>query len=320
MVLTRANWEAQRPTLRAALWRLLGEMPPLFTPQATLLNRSLREGCTLEHLVFDNEAGAQVYGYLLLPSNLSDPVPAVLYHHLHGNKYALGKDEVFSDQLAGAAPGLSLVKAGFAVFAIDAYCFGERQMWDVAGVQTVGAETEQALFKHFLWRGATLWGMMVHDDLLALNYLLSRPEIEAERIGATGMSLGGTRTSWLGALDDRLKVIVPIAQMTRYQNFAASGRYNLHGIYYYVPGMLTSGIDMEHIAALTAPRHQAILVGDIDPLSPIEGVQDVIAFTRDIYRLYDAEAHFQPQVYAGVAHRYTPEMLAAMVGYFREHL
>jgi dienelactone hydrolase len=58
------------------------------------------------------------------------------------------------------------------------------------------------LFKQFLWEGATLWGMMVRDDILALNYLLSRPEVDPAQVGTTGMSMGATRAWWLAALDD----------------------------------------------------------------------------------------------------------------------
>ena len=54
----------------------------------------------------------------------------------------------------------------------------------------------------------------------------------------------------------------------------------MHAIYYYVPGMLVSGLDMEHIVALTAPRHQLILTGDLDPLSPIAGIHKVMDYRR----------------------------------------
>ena len=226
-----SQWEDQRPALRRALWRLLGDLPNLFTPQAIILNRTEREGYVIEKLIFDNGAGAQVPGYFLLPTNQSGPIPAVIYEHLHGGKYDLGKDELFVERIPGIATGEALVKAGFAVLAMDAYGFGERQTQGPGGDTYTGAAVEQAHFKHFLWQGITLWGMMVRDDLLALNYLVTRPEVDATRIGVTGMSLGASRTTWLAALDDRLQVIVPVAQMTRYHEFAQAGKYNFHGIY-----------------------------------------------------------------------------------------
>jgi dienelactone hydrolase len=318
---TRADWEAQRPVLRERLRDLLGDVPPLFTPSVTILDRSLRDGCVVERFIFDNRAGAQVYGYFLSPPDPVAPAPAILYHHMHGNKYEVGKDELFQNWLIdGIMPGPALVRAGYCVLAIDAYCFGERQTQGPAGDAESGAATEQALFKHFVWRGSTLWGMMVRDDLLALNYLLTRPEVDPNRVGVTGMSLGGSRTTWLAALDERVQVVVPVAQMTRYRDFAATGRYNLHGIYYYLPGMLKSGIDMEHLVALAAPRPQAILIGDDDPLSPLAGIEKVAEFARHVYLRYGADDRLLMGIQPGLAHTYTPPMFEQMIRFFGQHL
>jgi len=314
------DWETKRADLRVQLQQLLGDMPPLFVPDVKLLAHEQRDNCLVEHFEFENGAGAQVYGYLLLPLDLSTPAPTVLYHHVHGNKYALGKEELFQDTMTETAPGPALVRQGYIVMAIDAYCFGERQSQGPAGSLESGVETEHALFKHFVWRGSTLWGMMVRDDLLALNYLLTRPEVDANRVAVTGMSLGGSRTTWLGALDDRSRVLVPVAQMTRYHDFAETGRYNLHGIYYYLPGFFKSGIEMEHLVALAAPRAQAILIGDQDPLSPIQGVHTIADFARQIYEHYGVASRFHLMVEQGVAHKYTPSMFAFLLDFLNQYL
>jgi dienelactone hydrolase len=310
-----------RDHLRRQLWQRLGEMPPLFTPEVTILEREERDGCRVERIAFDNGAGATVYGYLLRPPGLSAPTPAILYHHMHGNKYDLGKDELFQDWLIESVmPGPALVKRGFVVLAIDAYCFGERTSQGPAGDAESGAQTEQALFKHFVWRGSTLWGMIVRDDLLALNVLLSLPEVAPNRVGVTGMSMGGSRTTWLCALDNRPKALVPVAQMTRYADFAATGRYNLHGIYYYLPGMLKSGIDMEHLVALSAPRSQLVLIGDDDPLSPLEGIRKIEAYARAAYTEAGADDRIAFEIAPGLAHRYTPAQFEMMARFFKQEL
>jgi dienelactone hydrolase len=314
------EWEAYASKARATLWQLLGDLPPTFTPKATITSRTEREGCVVESLEFDNGAGATVYGTLLLPPNLSKAAPAVLFHHLHGGKYALGKDELWSQDVIGFAPGPALVREGYVVLAIDAYSFNQRETQGPAGDRERGAATESALFKKFIWEGKTLWGMMVRDDLLALNTLCSRPEVDAQRIAVTGMSLGGSRTTWLAALDDRLKVVVPVAQMTRYEDFGAAGNYNLHSIYYYVPGFLKAGLDMEILTSLVAPRTQMILIGDQDPLSPLVGVQKIIDYTRRVYQLYGAEDRFMPELQAGIAHKFTPTMFERLLTCLRENL
>lgn len=314
------EWENQKPELRAKLWHLLGDLPALFTPQAKSLGKFQRDGFVLEKIAFENGADATVYGYLLIPDPLPAPAPAILYNHYHGGKHFLGKSEVLFDRGTEPAAGAALVKAGFVVLAVDSYAFGERQDQGPAGAAELGAATELSLAKKFLWEGRTLWGMIVRDDLLALNYLLTRPEVEPSRIGTTGMSMGSSRATWLAALDDRIQVVIPIAQMTRYQDFDRQGIYSGHGIYYFLPGVLKSGIDMEHIAALAAPHPQLVLIGDSDPLSPIGGVHVVDHFVKRIYALYQAADAFQTVIYPGIRHEYTSAMFHAMVNWFQHRL
>lgn len=317
----RAAWEQRRTEIRAKLWTLLGDMPPLFTPDVRILNTTQHDSYRLEHIAFENGADATVYGYMLIPDNLKTPAPAVLYCHVHGGKYHLGKEQILTPlESSGYADGVELVRQGYVVLAIDAYAFGERQQQGPLGAEESGRETEYSLFKHFLWQGKTLWGMMLRDDVLALNYLLTRPEVDSNRIGVTGMSLGGSRSTWLSALDERIKVTIPVAQMTRYADFAVSGKYHHHSFYYYVPGALKAGFDMEHIVSLTAPRCQRILIGNADPLSPFSGVQTIATYTRQIYELYDAVANLDIIIYDGVAHKYTLEMCRDMLDGFAKWL
>jgi dienelactone hydrolase len=285
-------------------------------PAPCTLTKTLRDGCLTEHFSYDNGAGATVFGYFVTPPTVTTPLPAILYLHVHGGKYTLGKEELFQERTPHRVPALALTQAGYAVMAIDAYGFGERHSFG----DESGNGVEQALYKHFLWQGSSLWGMMLRDDLMALDYLISRPEVDPQRIGITGMSLGGSRATWLAALDERPAAVVPVAQLTRWRNFAASGRYNGHSIYYYLPALLREGFDMEHLVALAAPRTQTILIGDQDPLSPLDGIQQVIAATEAVYRLYDAEQQLQAIVEPGVAHAYTPSMFAAMLATMKRAL
>ena len=305
---------------RQQLWQMLGAIPPPFTPQPSLIAKRDHATFTLEHFSYPNGLGDTVYGYLLLPKNIDFPAPAVLYHHEHGGKYGLGKDAALEIRENGYAPGIALAEAGFIVLAIDAYGFCQRQHQGPAGERESGGATELSLFKQFLWQGRTLWGMMVHDDLTALAYLHSRDEVDTGRIGAAGMSLGGSRSTWVAALDESVKAVAPISQMTRWQDFAASGHYRGHSIYYYVPGALASPYDMEHLVALTAPRHQLILTGDRDPLSPISGIHKVMAYAGEAYRKAGAADKLELALFEGVAHAYLPAMVEAMVDFFRRAL
>lgn len=313
---THDEWVSQRSQLRQKLWALLGDLPQTFTPDVQITEVAQHDTHRIERFSFSNGAGAKVYGITLIPHQRESPAPAIVYLHPHGERYARGKDALLDTH----SDGINLVQAGYIVVCIDAYGFGERQHQGPAHERESGRATEESLFKHLLWQGKTLWGMMLHDDLLTLTYIRSRADVDSARIGVTGMSMGGSRATWLAALDDDVKITVPIAQMTRYTDFAATGNFALHSFYYYVPGMLKSGIDMEHIVSLAAPRPQCILIGEEDPLSPFTGVQKITQYARGIYALYGQDTHFEVISYPNTAHEYTATMHTDMLHAFRRFL
>ncbi len=314
------QWTSEKKRLRRILNKELGNLPPLFTPKPTVIKKTNRKGYTLEKFTFDNGVGDTVYGYLAIPEGRTEPGPAILYHHYHGGQYANGKEEIFKKWPTKTPPVEAFTQAGYAVLAIDAYAFGERRNQGPAGERESGKKTEEALFRMFLWQGKTLWGMMVRDDRLALNYLLSRPEIDPKRVGATGMSMGSTRTWWLAALDDRIQAAVCVCCLTRYQDLIRHGEVNQHGIYYYVPNLLHRGIDMEAVVGLSAPRPLLTLTGDQDGGSPVDGVRKINTFVKKLYGIHHAPKRFKGIVYPGVGHTYTPEMWNETLAWFEKHL
>jgi dienelactone hydrolase len=305
---SKAAWENHRQEIRAEVWRLLGQLPPRPTvPHVTRLEREDRGEYLLEKFWFANDAGADVPGYLLLPKRASGKVPGLLYCHWHGGEYDIGKEELFQSSHTPEAPGPALVKQGFAVMAIDAYCFGERNGHGPGGPAERGGAGELTASKFNLWVGRTLWGMMLRDDLIALDYLAARPEVDTNRLAVMGMSMGATRTWWLMALDDRLKKGVAVCCLTRYRDLIEHGELKAHGIYYYVPNILNH-FDTEAIVALLAPRPILFLDGDRDSTSPVDGIHAIEAAVRPVYRLYGQENNFQSLVYPNQGHLYTPEM------------
>ncbi len=315
----RAAWETKRKQIRSELWELLGKLPPRpKTPRIEMLSREDRQDFILEKFQFDNEAGATVPGYVLLPKNLSGKAPAILYCHWHGGEYEIGKEELFQAQHTPEPPGPALVKRGFVVLAIDAYCFGERNGRGPGAVEKGGAG-EMNASKFNLWIGRTLWGMIVRDDLMALDYLVSRPEVDATRIGVTGISMGCTRTWWLMGLDERLSTGVAIACMTRYQNLIQHQALKAHGIYYFVPNFLEH-FDTESVIALAAPRPMLFQTGDQDLSSPVDGMHAIEQAVLPAYRLYGKEKEFQSIIYPGLGHVYTPEMWAKTLAWLEDHL
>jgi dienelactone hydrolase len=317
---SKRAWETARTKIRAQLWQLLGQLPPSpKIPAVETLSREDRGDYVLEKFQFDNGAGATVPGYLLLPKHKTGKAPAILYCHWHGGEYELGKEELFQARHTPEQPIPTLAKRGYAVLAIDAYCFGERNGQGPGGPAEKGRDGELTAAKFNLWVGRTLWGMILRDDRMALDYLASRPEVDASRIGVMGMSMGATRAWWLMALDERIKTGVPICCLTRYQNLIEHELLKAHGIYYFVPNLLTH-FDTEAIIALIAPRPVLFLDGDEDGTSPADGIHTIEQAVRPVYELYHKPNEFQSIVYPGQGHLYTPEMWAKTLARMDERL
>jgi len=317
---TKAAWESQRHQIRAELWKLLGRLPARpKVPAVKILSQEEKEAYRVEKFAFDNGAGATVPGYILVPKKLNGKGPAILFCHWHGGEYEIGKEELFQARHTPEAPGPKLAELGFVVLGIDAYGFGERNGQGPSGPKEKGTDGEMSASKFNLWVGRTLWGMILRDDLMALDYLASRPEVDPDRIGVTGISMGATRSWWLMALDERLKTGVAVACLTRYQNLIEHEALKAHGIYYFVPGLLTH-FDTEAIVALIAPRPVLFMTGSEDLGSPVDGIRAIESAVRPAYRLYGKEEDFQSRIYEGLGHVYTPEMWAQTLAWLDQHL
>ena len=148
-------------------------------------------------MAIDNGAEGEVTALVLLPRK-PGPAPAVLWLH----SSTPDKNQIITPNTNGGTEplGETLVKAGYVVMAPDACWYGDRAEQTPAGSAEVYRRdapdsfrtAQESLLKLNLWLGRTLWGMMVRDDQIALDYLCSRPEVD-QRIGVTGMSMGSAQ-------------------------------------------------------------------------------------------------------------------------------
>jgi dienelactone hydrolase len=311
-------WKEQRSTVLRTVIDSFGDLPPRPSPsRARIVSRELRRGYTLERISLDNGVDGEVTALMLVPEGRKRPVPAILWLH----SSTPDKTQLIIPGTNGGTESLgdTFVRAGFAVLSPDSYWHGDRTGTGPSGIAESGRAEQEDLFKLNLWLGRTLWGMFVRDDQVALDYLCSRPEVDASRIGATGMSMGSTRAWWLAAVDERVAVVVAVACLTRYQNLIAHGDLRQHGVYYFVNGLLKH-FDSEGVLALIAPRPFLALTGELDAGSPADGVRVLEHAVGDTYRALGAADRFRSVLYPEVGHAYTPEMRAEMLAWFARWL
>jgi dienelactone hydrolase len=310
------RWQkVDRPRALEILRGCLGDMPARPDPKLVkVLSREDKGDFVLERFQFHNGVDMVVPGILAIPKKRADKAPVIVGMHGHSGS----KNDYLPNPANERSLGWMLVQKGYIVAAIDAYFNGERVFQGPRGQGERDAYgQEMSLFKLHLWQGRTLWGMMLRDEQCLLDYLETRPEIDASRIGATGMSMGCTRAWWLSAIDERVKAQVGVACFTRYTELMAHGK--THGIYYYVPGLLRH-FDAEAIYALSAPRPMLQLSGDQDHNAPPDGVAILEKKLAAVYRLHGKPENFRSVLYKDTGHEYLPEMRREMVKWFEKHL
>lgn len=212
---------------REELYNLLGVLPDRQRPiTSDLISKEERENFVIERYVLDLNGIEPVPALFIRPKSTQGKTPAVLFNHSHGGNYHVGKDEVInSASYMWKKPYVEeLTECGYSILCIDEWGFGERR-----------GRTESEIYKEMLWNGQVMWGMMLYDSIRAVDYLLTRDDVDTERIGTVGMSMGGTKAWWLSALDTRIKVCVDICSMTEFQILIGTQGLDKHGIYYYVP-------------------------------------------------------------------------------------
>ena len=298
---------------RKELWGLLGDPPWEHTPgPAKLVSTERHEGYTLERLLLDLNGVEPVPALLLIPDNRQTPAPGLLFIHWHAGMYDLGKEQLLRGVAAQPAYAPVCMEKGLVTLAIDSWCFGERKH------EADGHTGEEDAFKLMLWRGQVLFGMMMFDEFRALDYLASRPEVDARRLGALGMSMGATKAWWLAALQPRVKLCCDVCCLTDYDELIKAHALKEHGVYYYVPSLLKD-FQTAQINELIVPRAHLSMNGRQDPLTPPAGVEKIRDHLLPLYRQYGSETDCRIELF-DCAHVELPEMRRLILAWMDQYL
>lgn len=284
---TAVEFESWRKALRAKIRELLG-VPSLdrvlLNPQ--VLARDEEEVYWREKISYTTAPGITAVAYLLIPKSISLPRPAVLCPHGHG----IGKEATIQKGTPQDY-AVRLAERGYVTLSPDHIGFGERAEY----VDGDSAKGYRLTMLKFQLLGQTILGWRVWDLQRALDLLATRPEVQAERLGCVGLSLGGELTLYLAGLDERIKVAVISGFLNTFHDTFYSVEHCNCG---YVPGILKFA-EMGDIAALIAPRPMLIESGRRDTGFPTAAALEGYALARRAYTLLGAEDRLDVEVFDG---------------------
>ena len=266
--------DAWRDRCRARLADLLGPLPSPVPPDVETLETTACDGYRRDKIVFDTEDTMSVPAYLLVPDERSRPGSAVLAIHGHGP----GKALVCGLETTEAPNGdyaVQLVRRGHVVLAPDLRCFGERADWNPPDHYACDTNLVHAVMAGWSPLAQNLW-----DLARAVDVLRDHPLVDPERIGAAGLSYGGTMTLLLAAWDERVAAAVVSGYFSSWAE-AHKMPWNMCGSQV-LAGMLGQ---LEHVdlAALVAPRPLLVETGTRDLLFPQAASEASVAEVRAVY-------------------------------------
>jgi hypothetical protein len=284
---TKAGWEARAKHIRECILREahLAPLPERCELKPIIWGKKERRGYTVENVAFESLPGFFVTGNLYRPAEGKGPFAGVLCPHGHGPKARFNA--------ATQARSAVLARMGAVVFAYDMVGIGD-------STQTTHADDNVLTLQ--------LW-----DSMRALDFLTSFPDVDRKRIGCTGESGGGTQTFLLGAVDDRVKVSVPVVMVSAH---------------FFGGCKCESGLPLHHgddhdtdnveFAATFAPKPQLLVSDGHDWTRNVPDVE--FPYLRSVYKLYKAEKNVENVHLADEGHDYGPSKREAMYKFMSKHL
>jgi dienelactone hydrolase len=308
--------------LRRAIVERLGPFPER-VPLAATFGPDADYGDHTRTLVgYDVERGERVTAWLLRPYSPAPHGgwPGVVALHQHAGQYYLGKAEPAG---LSANPmyhyGLDLCRRGYVVLCPDHLCFEDRRPPEYARAENSALNDhgyEQFEFTRRILAGTCLQTKYLHDMTCALDLLADIPEVDRERLGAIGHSLGGQEALWLAWYDTRVRAAVSSCGFGLIRTIIRDGIN--HNMALYVPGLLEL-CDMDALVAEIAPRAFLLTAGVDDRIFPVDGVRALAEMARAAYARLGVPERFRPIVFPG-AHSFPDEVKAEAYAFLDQWL
>jgi len=310
-ITTREQARAYQAQVKEAIGRAFAPWP-LRTPLNPRVTGTIqRAGYRIEKVLFESRPGFLVAANLYLPRRLGRPAPGVVGacgHAAQGKTYPLYQE--FCQRLA---------LAGFVALIYDPVSQGERDQYLGVEGRDIVARCTQAhnmMGKQLELVGESLSMWRAWDGIRALDYLLSRPEVDPRHVGMTGNSGGGTMTTWLWAIEERFTMAAPSCFVT---TFLSNLENELPAdCEQYPPGVLGAGLEMADFFIARAPA-PVLILGQHHDFFDRRGHQETCNEVRRFYELLGAPDDCMACFRGSHPHGFFHENQEEMVAFFAQH-
>ena len=340
---------AWKKEARGLVLDLLHYSPPRCDPRPETIERIDRGDYVLERVAFNTTPDVRVPAFVLVPKGKPLPAPGIVALHDHGGFYLWGKEKLVEqddehpaladfkrESYAGRSIASELCRRGYVVVVIDMFYWGERRMllagdapdWRerprtitrerVAEFDRRASSAEQLLGRTIMAAGFTWAGVIFWDDIRTVDYLASRPDVDAARIGCVGLSVGSLRSGHLAALDDRIKAAVAVCWMTSFPAQLERHVKNTIGHTKLVPGLYRS-LDYPDVVSMAAPAALLVINGSRDGLFAPLGVRQSFEKLQACYAKAGVAERLRTRMY-DTPHEFNTEMQAEAWEWLGRHL
>ncbi len=291
-----------------------------------------REGYQALKIEFNLTGWSRIPAYLLVPDG-EGPFPAIVMLHDHGAHFSIGKEKMVrpfdvSEKMLkdadawvtkyydGQYVGDYYATHGYVVLTIDALFWSER-----GSKEGTDYDGQQALASNLMQMGMNWAGVITYDDLRSVEFLASLPQVDKERIGALGFSMGAHRAWMLAALTDLVKACAAVCWMnTTEYLMTLTNNQNRGGSAYamLVPG-LRLWMDYPDVASIACPKPMLFFNGSRDKLFLLTGTQDAYRILRDVWKDQRAEDQLVTKLW-DYPHFFSKAMQTETLKFFKRHI
>jgi dienelactone hydrolase len=342
------NVDAWRAVARSRFLEALNSPGGIATPVGAVQHQLEFDGLSIEHLQWQLPYGPATEALLLKPAGARGKLPGIVGLHDHGgNKYfglrkitRMSKDPhpaIVRHQehyYSGLAWANELARRGYVVLVHDTFTFGSRRMRladlpanirdnmvesnpeaeeEIAHYNQFAGNHEHIIAKSLFSAGMTWPGVFVFDDRRALDYLASRPEVDATRIGCAGLSGGGLRTVMLSGADERIRCACCAGMMTTWRDYLLNKSYT-HTWMCYIPGM-PRDLDYPEILGLAAPNPVLVLNNRQDQLFTMPEMERADRILTEVYHKAGAPDRYRAVFFDG-PHKFDRDMQKEAFAWF----